>query len=63
MKTVYQIIRNLRGDRGQNQDLIVKVKDGSTITEEKAKQERWREHFQQLLNQCDPPTLAEISKA
>ena len=44
MKTVYQITGKLRGDRGQNQDLIVKAKDGSTITEEKAKIERWRDH-------------------
>ena len=63
MKTVYQITRKLHGDRGQNQDLIVKAKDGSTITEEKAKLERWREHFQQLLSRCDPPTLADISEA
>ena len=42
MKTVYQITRKLRGDRGQNQDLTVKAKDGSAITEEKTKLERWR---------------------
>ena len=35
MKTAYQITRKLRGNRGQNQDLTVKVKDGSTITEER----------------------------
>ena len=34
MKTVYQIAWKLRGDRGQNQDLTVKAKDGSIITEE-----------------------------
>ena len=39
MKTVYQITRRLRGDRGQNQEFTVKAKDGSTITEEKAKLE------------------------
>ena len=61
-KTVFQITRTPRGDRGQNQDLTVKAKDGSTITEEKAKLERWREHLQQLLIRCDPPTLADISE-
>ena len=44
--TVCQITRKLRGDRGQNQDLNVKAKDRSIITEEKAKLERWREHIQ-----------------
>ena len=63
MKTAYQITGKLRGERGQNHDLTVKAKDGSTITEEKAKLERWREHLQQLLNQYDPPTLADISEA
>ena len=63
MKTVYQITRKLHGDRGDNEDCTVKAKDGSTITEEKAKLERLREHFQQLLIRCDPPTLADISEA
>ena len=39
------------------------AKDGSAITEEKARLERWREHFQQLLNRCDPSTLADICEA
>ena len=55
--------KELRGDRGQNQDLTVKTKDGSTITEEKVKLERWGEYFQQLLNRCDPPTLTNIIEA
>ena len=62
MKTIYQITRKLRGDRGQKQDLTVKAKDGSTISEEKAKLDRWREQIQQLRNRCDPPTLADISE-
>ena len=40
MKTFQQITRKLRGDRGKNHDLTVKTKDGSTITDEKAKLER-----------------------
>ena len=63
VKTVYKITRKLCGDRGHNKDVTVKVKDGSTITEEKARLERWRERFQQLLNRCDSPTLADISEA
>ena len=45
------------------QDLTINTKDRSTITEEKAKVERWREHFQQLLNRCDPHAVADISEA
>ena len=41
----------------------VKAKDRSTITEEEAKLERWRVHFQQLINRCDPPTLVDICEA
>ena len=63
MKKVCQVTWKLRGDRGQNQDLTVEAKDASAITEEKAKVERSGEHFQQLLNRCDPPTLADISEA
>lgn len=63
MKTVYMITKKLRGDRGQNQDLPLKASDGTLITEEQAKLARWRDHFQQTLNQPDPPALAEISEA
>ena len=63
MKIVYLITRKLRGNRGQNQYGTVTAKDGSTITEEKARLERWREHFLQRLNRCDPPTLADINEA
>ena len=61
MKTVLQITRKLRGDSLQNQDFTAKAKDGSTITEEQAKLERWRE--QQHFNLYDPPTHAYISEA
>ena len=63
MRTVYQINRKACGERGHNQDLTVKAKDGSTINKVKAKLERWWEHFQQLLKRCDPPTHTDISEA
>lgn len=47
MKTVYQITKKLRGDHGPNQDLPVKAEDGSAITEEKAKLERWKRTFRE----------------
>ncbi|KAK3540972.1 hypothetical protein QTP86_007688 [Hemibagrus guttatus] len=40
MKTVYMTTKKLRGDRGQNQDIPVRAKDGTPITEEYAKLER-----------------------
>lgn len=46
MKTVYHIIKKLRGDHDPNQDLPVKAEDGSAITEEMAKLQNWREHFE-----------------
>lgn len=50
MKTVDQIMKKLRGDPGSNQDLPVKSEDDSAITDEKAKMERWKEHFKMILN-------------
>lgn len=63
MKTVYQITKKLRGDLGPNQDLPVKAEDGSAITEEKANIERWREHFEKILNRPDPPKTPDIGEA
>ena len=63
MKADYQITRKRHGHRGMNQDLTVKMTDGSTITEEKTKLEKWKENIQQLLSRCYPPTLADISVA
>ena len=55
-----QITRKLHGERGHNRDLTVITKDGSKITEENAKLARWREHFQQLFNQCDLPFFVSV---
>ncbi|KAK3517624.1 hypothetical protein QTP70_013436 [Hemibagrus guttatus] len=63
MKTVYMTTKKLRGDRGQNQDIPVRAKDGTPITEEYAKLERWKEHFRKILNRPDPPALADIPEA
>lgn len=63
MKTVYQITKKLRGDHGPNQDPPVKAEDGSAITEEKAKLERWREHFEKILNRPDPQIIPDIDEA
>jgi hypothetical protein len=38
----------------------VKAEDGTPITKERAKLEKWKEHFQRILNRPDPPALADI---
>lgn len=63
MKTVYQITKKLRGDHGPKQDLPVKAEDGSAITEEKAKLERWKEHFEKILNRSHSPITPDIREA
>ena len=63
MKSLYQITKKLKGDTGPNQNLPLKDADGKIITVEKEKIERWKEHFQQVLNRADPPRLADIPEA
>ena len=63
MKLLYQITKKLKGDTGPNQNLPLKDADGKIITVEKEKIERWKEHFQQVLNRADPPRLADIPEA
>ena len=54
-------IKKLKGDTGPNQN--PPDADGKIITVEKEKIERWKEHFQQILNRADPPTLLDIPEA
>ena len=63
MKTVYMTTKKLSGNWGQSQDIPLKAGNGTTITEERAKLERWKNHFQQILNRPDPPVLADIPEA
>ena len=63
MKSLYLITKKLKGDTGPNQNLPLKDADGKIITVEKEKIERWKEHFQQVLNRADPPRLADIPEA
>ena len=63
MKTFYQITKNLRGETGPNQDIPVKTEDGTTITEETAKLERWREHLKKILRGSNPLILPDIDEA
>ncbi|KAI0234485.1 hypothetical protein LSAT2_015232, partial [Lamellibrachia satsuma] len=63
MKSLYQITKKLKGDTGPNQNFPLKDADGKIITVEKEKIERWKEHFQQVLNRAVPPRLADIPEA
>ena len=55
MRTVFRIVKNLAGEQGQK-CLPVQAKDGTIITEETQKLDRWREHFQETLNRPTPAT-------
>ena len=63
IKSLYQITKKMKGDTGPNLNLTLKDADGKIITFEKDKIERWKEHFQQVLNRADPPRLADIPEA
>ena len=59
MKEVYNITRKLAGKK-HNADKPVKTKHGELLIDEKAQLERWKEHFEELLNRpitTDPPDI------
>ena len=56
---VYKVVKDLSGRR-MNQEKPVKDKQGNTITKLEDQLNRWREHFQEILNRRppeDPPTF------
>ena len=58
-QTLYGTIRRLAGNFGKP-DVPVKDKDGNSIPGETRQLERWREHFEELLNRpapADPPDI------
>ena len=63
MKTVYQTTRKLKGDFGQSYDRPVKAEDGTSLTTEEEKLQRWKQHFEKILNRPDPSVLADIPEA
>ena len=63
LNTLYKITRTLSGRQRPSQDLPIKKSDGTVITEERAKLDRWKQHFQQVLNRPTPQELANISDA
>ena len=63
MESLCQITKKLKGDTCPNQNISLKDADGNIITVEEGKTERWKEHFQQVPNGADLPTLAYIPEA
>ena len=61
-RELYQITKRLAGKKS-TQPQHVLSKDGETLTSPKEQLERWREHFQDLLNRLVPPNPADIPRA
>ena len=60
-KKLYKITRQLAGtNRSTNRP--VKNKQGNLLTKESQQMERWREHFQELLNRPPPDVPPDVSE-
>ena len=53
MKTVYDATRTLSGTKQRTTD-IVRDKDGVKLTNANEVQQRWKEHFEEVLNRPEP---------
>ena len=62
LKTLYKISKQLNNGF-KNCDVPVKNKNGMVIEKEAEKLQRWKEHFESVLNRPDPPHLADIQPA
>ena len=62
LKTLYKINKQLNNGF-KNSDVPVKNKKGMVIEKEAEKLQRWKEHFESVLNRPDPPHLADIQPA
>ena len=62
LKTLYKINKQLNNGF-KNCDVPVKNKNGMVIEKEAEKLQRWKEHFESVLNRPDPPHLADIQLA
>ena len=62
LKTLYKIDKQLNNGF-KNCDVPMKNKNGMVIEKEAEKLQRWKEHFESVLNRPDPPHLAAIQLA
>ena len=61
-KTVFQIANMLAGKRKGASELPVKGKNGEALKTEKEQDDRWIEHFKEVLNQPAPETELKIEE-
>ena len=61
-KELYKITRLLAG-RNRSTNRPVKNKQGNLLTRESQQRERWREHFQELLNRPPPDVPPDVSES
>lgn len=62
MGDLYQITKKLCG-QGRKTNMPVKDKQGKLITSEKEQDDRWKEHFEEVLNRPEPSSQAHIQEA
>ena len=60
MGDLYQITRKMCEKR-RNTNMPVRDKHGKLITSEQQIQERWNEHFEEVLNRPEPIEIADIT--
>ena len=60
MRTLCKPPRVWRGAIGENHDIAVKAKDGESIKDERERNDRWKEHFEAILNTQIPQENPEI---
>ena len=53
----------MKRSHGNNHDIAVKVKDGKTVKDERERTDRWREHFEAILNRPIPQENPEICES
>ncbi|XP_072167451.1 uncharacterized protein [Diadema setosum] len=60
-RSLYRIVKELSGTGNAN-SIPIKNKEGKTLASEEEQNARWVEHFQEVLNQPDPPSLIDFSE-
>ena len=59
MKIVYSITKQLSGKYNKRSGETVKAKDGKILITENEVAERWKTHFEEVLNRPKPEIIAE----
>eukprot|EP00795_Rhopilema_esculentum_P011858 gene11858-2404_t len=62
MRELFKKVKLISGKSSKRVALPVKDKEGKLITDEKRQNERWKEHFQIVLNLSAPTTVAKIDE-